>query len=68
MQIYFLQNIMYVFGGALLPSEELTNELWALDLNNLTWTILTTPPTTTPSYPPSTTRLEPVTSEVTVYV
>ena len=31
---------MYVFGGALLPSEEVTNELWALHLPSLTWTLV----------------------------
>lgn len=28
---------MYVYGGALLPNEEITNELWKLDFRNLTW-------------------------------
>ena len=28
---------MYVFGGAKTPTEEITNELWSLDLVTLTW-------------------------------
>ena len=31
---------MYVFGGAKLPSEEIVNELWALDLQTQVWTPL----------------------------
>lgn len=41
-----VQNTMYVFGGALLPTEQITSEFWALDLTNLTWTIV--PATTRP--------------------
>ncbi len=44
------QDTMYVYGGALLPSEEITNELWALDLTNLTWTLLPPPPVPSPTY------------------
>ena len=29
---------MYVYGGSLLPSEEITNELWRFDFRNLNWT------------------------------
>ena len=29
---------MYIYGGALLPSEEITNELWRFDFRTLTWT------------------------------
>ena len=32
--------MMYIFGGALVPSEEVTNELWSLDLSSLTWTLV----------------------------
>lgn len=31
---------MYVFGGAKLQSEEIVNELWALDLQTQVWTPL----------------------------
>ena len=31
---------MYVFGGAKWPSEEIVNELWALDLQTRVWTPL----------------------------
>ena len=31
---------MYVFGGALLPTEEVTNELWSLHLPSLTWELV----------------------------
>lgn len=34
---------MYVFGGAKWPSEEIVNELWALDLYTLLWTPLFSP-------------------------
>ncbi len=31
---------MYVFGGSLYPSEELTSDLWELDLNTWEWQYL----------------------------
>ena len=31
------QNSMYVFGGAKIPTEEITSELWVLDLVSLEW-------------------------------
>ena len=34
------QNSMYVFGGAKIPAEEITSELWVLDLVSLEWTDL----------------------------
>ena len=46
---------MYVFGGSLLPSEEITNELWALDLPTLTWTSLAPPTPATPTTLPNNT-------------
>ena len=39
MPLFPVQDVMYVFGGALLPSEEVTNELWSLHLSSLTWTL-----------------------------
>lgn len=33
-------NSMYVFGGAKIPAEEITSELWVLDLVSLEWTDL----------------------------
>ena len=29
---------MYIYGGALIPSEEITNELWRYDFHNMNWT------------------------------
>ena len=43
---------MYVFGGAKIPSEEITNELWALDLDSFIWTPLFDD--STPSLPSNT--------------
>ena len=31
---------MYIFGGSKFPTEEITNELWSLDLMTVTWTNL----------------------------
>ena len=36
----FIQDTMYVFGGSKLPQETITNELWAFNLTNRTWTNL----------------------------
>lgn len=33
---------MYVFGGTKVLSEEMTNELWALDLTTMTWALIET--------------------------
>ena len=33
-----MQDSMYVFGGSKFPLEEITNELWSLNLLTLTWT------------------------------
>ena len=33
---------MYVFGGTKLATEEITNELWALDLAAMTWALIGT--------------------------
>jgi len=33
-------DTLYVFGGAKTPQEEITDELWALDLRTLTWVCL----------------------------
>lgn len=29
---------MYIYGGALLPSEQITDELWKFSFDNLSWT------------------------------
>eukprot|EP00731_Ephydatia_muelleri_P020317 Em0013g44a len=35
-------DTMYVFGGTKVLSEEMTNELWALDLTTMTWALIET--------------------------
>lgn len=35
-----MQDTLYVFGGAKWPSEEIVNELWALDIHTRIWTPL----------------------------
>lgn len=34
---------MYIYGGALLPNERITNELWKFDFNTLVWSEIESP-------------------------
>lgn len=42
MNFFVTKDTMYVFGGTKVTTEEMTNELWALDLTTMTWALIET--------------------------